>query len=90
MGLGVAMVIASLRKLGKKQADPSILKDSDHRPLICTVSLKEQVVPGLWWDLPGMKRWRFFWELQASRRVINKKAMTPFFRKRNPLHLLLS
>lgn len=29
-----------------------------------------------------MKRQRFFWELQATRRAINKKAMTPSFRKR--------
>lgn len=77
----VAMVTVSPKKLGKKQ---EILKDSDHRPPhlhmtppIYTMSDKEQVMPGLQWGLPGMKRWRFFWELQTSRRVVNKKAMTP-------------
>lgn len=85
-----AVEIVSLKKLGRKQAAPSILEDSDHRPPCLPVSLKEQVMLGFWWGLPGVKRWRFFCELQASRRVINKKAMTTFFRQRDPLYLLLS
>lgn len=31
-----------------------------------------------------MKRQKFFWELQATRRASNKEAMIPSFRKRIP------
>lgn len=75
-----AMVIVSLTNAKENNRSSQILlslsEDSDQRPphLHC-VDLR---------GLPGVKRQKFFWELQATRRASNKEAMIPSFRKRIP------